>query len=147
MKRTNLLPLAFGVLLAQSSWAASPKDRAACPSQKFKAFLAAYADDVAIQKAFTKTPLAISFIDIEADPKAEDVVKLTKKADLRFPLLPTAAERKGMKLHWRIEEVTADTAKATLAVVDGDAWVVRYTFGFNKPARCWQLTRLHDDSL
>jgi len=147
MKRIYSLPLAFGVLLTQSSWAASPKDKAQCPSLKFETFLAAYADDVALQKAFTKTPLASTAIDIEADLEAKPVITFIKKADLQFPLVPTAAERKKASLHWQINAVTADSAKATLAVVDGDSWVVRYTFAFNKPARCWQLTRLDDDSI
>jgi hypothetical protein len=92
----------------------------ACPSQDFKAFYAA------------------------ADPEPRTVTTMLDGAALTFPVLPTAAERKRVRLETRIMALSATEAEVALAVADTDR---QLRFLFRKGVACWELYRMADDSL
>jgi hypothetical protein len=139
MKRTLILA---GLLLNAGAAMAAPAKAPACPSDKFPAFFAAYADSAALQKTYTDYPLAHVLLDhSKAEPK-EIKVQLPK-AKLSFPLIPPRAERKRAGLALRTDEVTEKTAKVSLFKEDTGYQVVYF---FRKDS-CWKLERKEDRSL
>lgn len=143
MKRLYLLALAAGCSMAQTGQAAPAKAHAqACPSAKFPAFLAAYADSVALQKTFTDYPLAHVLLDHAAEPAREVSVQL-QRDKLSFPLIPPRAQRKHEGLSMRTDEADAQHAKVSLFKEDTGYQVVYF---FRKDA-CWKLERKEDRSL
>lgn len=143
MKRLYLLPLAAGVLISQACLAAAPKAlEAACPSAKFPAFFAAFADSVPVQKAFTDYPLAHVLLDHAVQPAREIKVQL-QKDKLSFPLIPPRTQRKRAGLAFRTDDVTEQNAKVSLFKEDTGYQVVYF---FHKDG-CWKLERKEDRSL
>jgi hypothetical protein len=138
MKRYLMLSLAAGLVLAQPGYAAQ-----ACPSAKFSAFFAAYADSVALQKAFTDYPLAHVLLDHAVEPEPREIKVRLAKGKLAFPLIPSRAERKRAALALRIDEVTAQSAKVSLFKED-TGYKVEYFF---RKDACWKLERKEDRSM
>jgi hypothetical protein len=143
MKRSILLPLALAGLLANAGVAmAAPAKAPACPSEKFPAFFAAYADNVALQKAFTDYPLAHVLLD-HAKAEAKEIKVQLPREKLSFPLIPARAERKRAGLAFRTDEVTEQNAKVSLFKEDTGYQMVYF---FHKDG-CWKLERKEDRSL
>ena len=139
MKRPGLLPLALGLLLAHTAQAAAP----ACPSAKFPAFFAKYADSIALQKTYTADPLAISLLDYAVQPEPRQVSKQLARNSLSFPLIPPAPVRKRQGLALRLNQVDDNNASATLFKEETG---YKVTYVFRKDA-CWKLERRDDQSL
>jgi hypothetical protein len=143
MKRFSIAPLALAGMLAHAGLAmAAPAKAPACPSASFPVFFAAYADSVALQKAFTDYPLAHVLLDHSAEQPREIKVQLPK-AKLSFPLIPPAATRKRAGLAFRTDEVSAGSAKVMLFKED-TGYQVAYFF---RKDGCWKLERKEDRSL
>jgi hypothetical protein len=137
MKALYCLPLALGLALAPAAQAAP-----ACPSAKFAAFFAAYADSIPLQKAYTDYPLAHMLLDHAAEPAREIKVALPKEK-VGFPLIPPRAQRKRAGLAFRTDDVTPQSAKVSLFKEDTGYQVVYF---FRKDG-CWKLERKEDRSL
>lgn len=114
----------------------------ACPSQDFDAFLVAFMDDPAVQKAFTKRPLQSESLDANADPEPKPVTALLDGDKLRFPLMPSAAAQKRDGLALSQSELNGDK-EVMLAKPDTD-YQLSYFF---RKGDCWTLYRMRDDSL
>lgn len=114
-----------------------------CPSQEFAGFLNAFAENVEIQKAFTKFPLKRQQLDLEAEPEPKPVLRLLSRSQVKFPIIPNAAERKTKSLNFRVDELNARRAKVILVKSDTD-YQVSYFFRKNS---CWKLEHIEDWSL
>lgn len=144
MKRLYLLPLAIGLTFSLPALAAPAKARAAaCPSQQFPAFFAAFSDNVALQKAFTAFPLAHVMLDHAVQPEPRKVSKQLPQAKLSFPLMPPKAVRTKQGLAFRVDQETDKNAKVTLFKEDTGYQVAYF---FRKDA-CWKLERREDLSM
>lgn len=137
MKKIILASLAASLLVAQAA------QGAACPAAKFPAFFPKFADNVAVQKAYTDYPLAHVLLDHEAKPEPREIRVKVEKAKLTFPLIPPATERKRSKLALRIDEASDTNAKATLFNAERGYKMEYY---FRKDA-CWKLERIEDRSM
>ncbi|WP_144436492.1 hypothetical protein [Lysobacter antibioticus] len=122
--------------------AAAGKTGVACPSQQFDAFLAAFMDDVAIQKAFTASPLQSETVDANADPEPRPVTTMLDATALRFPVMPGAQQQQRDGLVLSQTELNGDK-EVMLAKPDTD---YQMSFFFKK-GECWTLYRTRDDSL
>lgn len=56
---------------------------ARCPARDFDGFVQAFADDVALQRAFTERPLRMERIDATAQPEPAAVVSMTRRSSTR----------------------------------------------------------------
>lgn len=112
----------------------------ACPSQDLKAFVVAFAEDPALQKAFTADVVDTAFIDWNAQPEPAESSEPLSREKLHFPVMPNRAQQSKEGLQYR--ELSADDKSATivLEVPDTDAQL-RYTFRHD---RCWTLVKIVD---
>jgi hypothetical protein len=139
LKYAILLPLVAGSLAGQAVAAPAP----ACPSAAFPAFLAAYADSAALQRAFTDDPLAQTMLDHAGQGTPREITMQLPKSKLGFPLIPGRAERKRVGLVLRTDELAAGSARVSLLK---EAAGYRVVYVFRKDA-CWKLERKEDHSL
>ena len=79
--RSILRPGLVGALAALGTVGAQAAP--ACPARDFPGFLAAFADDVAVQKAFVAVPLRSDTIDPEAEPEPKPVTTMLGADALR----------------------------------------------------------------
>lgn len=114
-----------------------------CPATDFARFIDAYANDIAIQKAFTSDLIRKQHLDLTAEPEPKMVSELLHRDVIRFPILPLRAERTRRALKMRFGNVNARSAKFVLFKPDTDEQV---EFFFQKN-RCWILMRIDDTSL
>lgn len=112
----------------------------ACPSQELKAFIVAFAEDPALQKAFTADVVDTAFIDWNAQPEPTESSEPLPREKLHFPVMPNRAQQSKEGLQYR--EISADDKSATvvLEVPDTDAQL-RYTFRHDQ---CWTLVKIVD---
>ncbi len=114
----------------------------ACPSQDFDAFLAAFADDIQVQRAFTQRPLRSETVDANADPEPKPVTAMLDGDALKFPLMASRAKQQAEGLVLSQTELNGDK-QVMLAKPDTD---YQLSFFFRK-GECWTLYRMRDDSL
>ncbi|MBW8724747.1 MAG: hypothetical protein JF625_06265 [Inquilinus limosus] len=139
----RLLPallLAAGIAGAGPAIAAGP----ACPSTDLDAFLKAFIDDVALQRAFTAQPLRDQSVDNTAMPEPRPVTQMLSGAALHFPVMPTRSERATLGLEARWLERGERQAVFRLVKEDTD---LQLTYVFRRGQDCWQLVERQDDSL
>lgn len=137
----RLLP---ALLLAAGIGAAAPAIAGpACPSTDIDAFLKAFIDDVAVQRAFTAQPLKDQYVDNTAEPEPRPVTQMLSEPALTFPVIPTRGERATLGLEARWLERGAARAVLRLAKPDSD---LQFTYIFDKQV-CWRLVERVDDSL
>jgi hypothetical protein len=139
----RLLPallLAAGIAGASPAIAAGP----ACPSTDLDAFLKAFIDDVAVQRAFTAQPLRDQSIDATAEPEPRPVTQMLSGPALHVPVMPTRSERATLGLEARWLERGEQRAVLRLVKEDTD---LQLTYVFRLGQHCWQLVERQDDSL
>lgn len=122
--------------------AAQAQPATACPSQDFDAFLAAFADDIQVQRAFTQRPLQSETVDANADPEPKPVTAMLDGDALKFPLMASRAKQQADGLVLSQTELNGDK-QVLLAKPDTD---YQLSFFFRK-GECWTLYRMRDDSL
>lgn len=122
--------------------AAAATPATACPSQDFDAFLSAFADDVAVQRAFTERPLRSETVDANADPEPKPVTAMLDGDAIKFPLMASRAKQQADGLVLSQTELNGDK-QVLLAKPDTD---YQLSFFFRK-GECWTLYRMRDDSL
>ncbi|BAV97059.1 lysozyme inhibitor LprI family protein [Lysobacter enzymogenes] len=125
---------------AATAPAAGNGAQVACPAQDLKGFVAAFAEDPALQKAFTAEEVDTAFVDYAAQPEPAESVERLPRARLNFPIMPNRAQQAKEGLHYR--EISADPQRAVIAleVPDTDAQLT-YTF---RRDRCWTLIKIVD---
>lgn len=146
--RTIVMILAAGMLAtACDSYAGHAQDAASsvqssvrCPAGDFESFFNVFANDVSVQKAFTRKPLQIDYLDPAADPEPKFVSEMSSSFD--FPVVPGAAEQETRGLIRSTKDLPGESV-VTLEKPDTDYQVSYY---FRKGA-CWTLYRKEDKSL
>jgi len=125
---------------AAAAPAAASGAQVACPAQDLKGFVAAFAEDPALQKAFTAEDVDTAFVDYAAQPEPAESVERLPRARLHFPVMPNRAQQAKEGLHYR--EISAGPERAVIAleVPDTDAQLT-YTF---RRDRCWTLVKIVD---
>lgn len=141
---TNRFLSATAILFASALVAPVAQAATACPAKDFTAFVTAFADDVATQRAFTADPLLSETIDPAAEPEPATVTERLAGAARAFPVMPGAAQQKREGLQRIMSNGTNGEQVVTLRKPDTDAQI-RYVF--RKAGSCWQLYRRADDSL
>ena len=126
-----------------SAEAPEPASPAACPSQDFRTFLTAFANDPSVQEAFTRRPLQSDYMDAAAEPEPKRITRTLDGADLRFPLMPSLQRQEQKGLELRLTSTGEDKAEVVLVKPDTDEQTV-FFFIRND---CWRLDRIRDDSL
>lgn len=139
MRPLLLLALGIGILGPAPAGAAGP----ACPSADIDAFLKAFIDDIAVQRAFTAQPLRNRYIDNTAEPEPRPVTEMVSEPALHFPVIPSRGEQATLGLEARWLERGKTRAVLRLAKPDSD---LQLTYVFDKQA-CWHLIERVDDSL
>jgi uncharacterized protein YecT (DUF1311 family) len=112
----------------------------ACPSQDLKRFVAAFAEDPALQKAFTAARVDTAFVDMNAQPEPAESVETLARERLRFPVMPNRAQQQQEGLQYREVSVGPERALVALEVPDTDAQLL-YTF---RRDACWTLVKIVD---
>lgn len=123
---------------------ATPAMAADCPARDFRGFLAAFMDNSAVQRAHVTVPLLSSTIDAEAEPEPATVVKRLTASQIRYPLVPTRADRTKSGLVTSTKSLSATDTEVKLAQSDG-GYQLRYLF--RKSGPCWTLVKMSDDAL
>lgn len=138
------LAIALGVLALAPSDAsaasAAPVVSSACPSRDIEPFVAAFAEDPALQKAFTAATVDTAFIDYDAQPEPAESVEALPRAQLRFPVMPNRARQTEQGLQTRHISTSASRAVVALEVPDTDLQLT-YTFRLDG---CWTLVKIVD---
>lgn len=106
---------------------------ASCPSTDLAAFVAAFAEDPALQQAFTAATVETAFVG--ANGQAEPARTLARD-QLRFPVMPDGAtqQREGLR---RRDDVRGDQATVVLEKPGAQT-----TYTFRRDATCWTLARI-----
>lgn len=141
------MPLSRTVLVA-ALLAAAPLPAAAatgCPASDFAGFLKAFADDAAVQRAYTAVPLTADYIDATAEPEPATVTESLQGDALVFPVMPSRREQQRDGMEQRLATLPGGGQEVTLATRDSDGYQLR--FRFETRGDCWQLVRKSDDSL
>lgn len=125
---------------AASAAGAASAAAAACPSQDLKRFVAAFAEDPALQKAFTAARVDTAFVDMNAQPEPAESVESLARDRLRFPVMPNRAQQQQEGLQYREVSVGPERALVALEVPDTDAQLL-YTF---RRDACWTLVKIVD---
>ncbi|MGH6617024.1 hypothetical protein [Sphingomonas sp.] len=112
-----------------------------CPSQNFPAFLDAFMNDVAAQRAFTARPLQSVAIDAMAEPEPKPVTRMVDAPV--FPIMLNARKQADDGLQRSLSRRAGGDIDVKLAGGDSD-YQMRYIF---RKTDCWQLYRIEDDSL
>ena len=129
---------------AATAAGASPAQTAsaapACPATEIGDFVAAFAEDPALQKAFTADTVETAFTDWNAQPEPAERVETRARDALTFPVMPNRARQQADGLQYR--EIGSDRDRTTivLEVPDTDAQL-RYTF---RRSGCWTLVKIVD---
>ena len=126
---------------ADAPEAASPT--VACPSQDFRTFLTAFANEPGVQEAFTRRPLQSDYVDAAANPEPRRVHRTLDGADLQFPVMPSLQRQQQRGLEMRLTPNGDDKVEVVLVKPDTDD----QTAYFFIREGCWKLDRIRDDSL
>ena len=117
--------------------------KASCPAQKFDQYIEAFADDVMVQRTYTKTPLkSTALVDAEPEPRA--VTRWLGKSQIRFPLMPSLVEQHEKRLQLWIGPPLPQVRNVELLGAD-TGYAVQYRFEYQ--SACWILTSMTDQSL
>ena len=151
MRQTSLVALISGSLaiplsvlgdspvIAKAAFA-TPAVSSTCPSHDIKQFVAAFAEDTALQKAFTSATIDTAFIDYNAQPEPTESVERLPREQLRFPVMPNRAQQAREGLRHRYVSTNANRAVVALEVPDTGTQLT-YTFHFDG---CWTLIKIVD---
>ncbi len=128
---------------APSAPQAPPSASAACPAQEFLEFLEAFSENSEVQMTFTRSPLEMQQLDLNARPEPKPFIRRMEHREIKFPVFPNNEERKARLLTLRVDQLASRQAKITLVKSDTD-YQISYFFG---RGACWELERIEDWSL
>lgn len=114
-----------------------------CPAQAFDTFLAAFANDVEVQKNFVTQPLQNESVDALAEPEPKPITKILNFVELHFPLMPSLQQQThdGLKLI----QTPSSNGEMEVKLIKPDT-DYQLLFFFRNDG-CWKLYRMRDDSL
>ena len=137
--KLQLTLLSIGLLMFNTSFA-----QPVCPSQKFTVFVKVFADDVQIQKAFTKVPLkTINFY--ETDFKKPYIVHYLNRDMIDYPVFLSNAYREAEGIQQTIRRKNNQYIQVITKHIGGTGSDnVRYDF--RKRRGCWYLVAKLDYS-
>lgn len=113
----------------------------ACPATDLAGFVAAFADDPALQRAFTAATVDTAFVDMNAEPEPVESVEPLSRDRLHFPVMPDRAAQRRDGLQYREVGTSGDRTTVVLEKPDTDAQL-RYVF--RRDAVCWTLVKIVD---
>ena len=113
-----------------------PEPAIACPSQDFQEFLEIFAEDEAVQRAFTKTPLIVRYAERRSEPDVIDVMYTRDYDRIKFPVFL----QRGNPI--MILEVSDRHAEVKIGPDSG--YLVYYSFSRDT---CWRLVFINDTSM
>lgn len=128
-------------VLSEKAEAASDA-KPSCRHSDFSAFLEDFSENVSTQRQATSNPLLMESIDAGAQPEPQPVARQVPLADVEFPVMGSAAQRKVEGLEWSTAPVDGDM-EVTLRKPDTDMQI-RFDF---RAQPCWTLVRISDDSM
>ena len=124
--------------------AAADGETLSCPATAFVDFLAAFAEQPALQPRFTRYPLAYVTVEEGANGPAPAERRLPADS-IREPLLLSAAARARQGLELRIDSAEASRRRVVVGKADTD-YQIEYTFA-RRADGCWELVRYDNQSL
>jgi hypothetical protein len=139
----DLLLVVFALMFARGDGAFAvdevprSKPPIACPSQDFQKFLEIFAEDEAVQRAFTKTPLITLSMDQDAKPNPIRVMNMLEYRQIKFPVFPSARERAERSLNLHLHGILDDRHADVHTMNPVVAWGITSYF-FSKDD-CWRL--------
>ena len=114
-----------------------------CPATDFSVFIRAFANDVNIQKTFTKYPLKYQRVDLDSEPDPKAITQELNRNQIQFPILALHEERVNHSLEIQIDNINTNNAEITLFKPDTDYQI---TYHFIKNF-CWYLVFVDNQSL
>jgi hypothetical protein len=133
---------------------AKPKIGVACPSQQFKVFLEAFAENPELQRAFIKFPLQYRYVGFNTEKDDyEDMTRIVSSYSELMKDITSAGrflnrkERKSAKFVMRIlqNRTVENPGDMTVMVGVPDSDVAEL-FYFQRANRCWQLYIIRNDN-
>jgi hypothetical protein len=115
----------------------------ACPSREFEQFLKAFMRDVAVQRAYTRDPYALTLYDpqnLEAEPTTQQFAA----KDVRFPVILSADDMVEHGVVYEVQRKGQDQYQVSTHSDGSGAYAV--TFTFKRGAGCWELAGAVDAS-
>ena len=139
---TRPKPSLSGAVSGKAGSATPPAAGAtACPSTDIAGFVAAFADDPALQQTFTAPMVDTAFVDMNAQPEPTESVEPLSRDKLHFPVMPDRAAQQRDGLRYREVGTSGDRTTVVLEKPDTDAQL-RYVF--RRDAACWTLVKIVD---
>lgn len=133
--------LVASFFLLGSPWAAKTTD--VCSTESFAEFVNRFGESTSLQRSATSIPLHRQRMDLSAQPEPKPIFQVVGLSQLKFPLLPSAADRQKASLVLDAGAMSNSVGKVTLRKPDTD-YLVNYYF-IRKA--CWTLVRVEDWSL
>jgi hypothetical protein len=148
--RLLFIPLALMFALNSQAWASGEraalpikdeKPSEACPSQDFHKFLEAFSKSEAIQRAFTKTPLIVRYLENRSEPDMIHVLLIQNYDQIKFPVFFTPFQQ---KTGYPITILGVSDRHAEVKISGTDSgYLVYYSFSRDT---CWRLVYVEDTS-
>lgn len=115
----------------------------ACPSREFEQFLKAFMRDVAVQRAYTRDPYAVTSYDVQ-DLEADPTTHQLAAKDVRFPVILSADDMVKHGVVYEVQRKGPDQYQVSTHSDGSGAYAI--TFDFKRGADCWQLVGAVDAS-
>lgn len=114
----------------------APGGGSTCPSTDLAAFVSAFAEDPALQQAFTASTVETAFVGANGQPAQ---ARTLSREQLRFPVMPDRATQQREGLRRRDTDLRSDRATVVLEKAGSGA---RTTYTFRRDAACWTLAKI-----
>lgn len=111
--------------------------------EAFEGLLNAFGDNVDVQKAFTRFPLARRHLDKSAPLEPAPVDEQLPHDKVEFPVFPNKQARARQRLSLKVRERTSNRVEVVLWEEDTGHLIV---FVFERSA-CWRLVLIDDRSV
>ena len=146
LRLIGLTGLVLMLLVKAGASATAAGNPPACPSQDLSTFLIAFAENVELQKSFTRFPYKYGYVDTDTEPEFTRRTRTVIPEQAKFPLIQNAAERKthGLQILINVDDEQSLQARVTIVKEDTD-WQVQYYF--ERTPFCWELVSIDDQSL
>lgn len=129
---------AFALLGGDVFASENNKTGVTCPSENFAAFFKVFLEDENVQRAFTRTPLAVLNADKNAKPNWIKALKMLDSGQVNFPVFPPLQTRKARLLDIHISGTTDSHAEVIMAhSPSAKDWLL-----FEKDSTCWKLSSI-----
>lgn len=111
-----------------------------CPAVDIDAFVTAFAEDPALQRAYSAEVVDTAYVDWNAQPEPAEVITRTPRQHLTFPVMPGREAQHREGLVYRRVSLAGTRAVVALEIPDTDTQLL-YTF---ERDACWRLVKVVD---